>query len=144
MAEKTKTIGVRVTLKEAEKIETAAKKQEQSTSDFIRSSADLLASFDHAFLRFINDLAERLEVPRYLVIQNMLLTKLAEQDAYDAVYPGNRIIEDFMYTSEGVITGKELYDQFYDNHKRKLEQQIAEQEQMIEAANSAVKKAKDK
>jgi hypothetical protein len=74
---------------------------------------------------YINRLAEGFNLPPAIVIQNMIIRRIAEEDATTAVY-GKRKLLLFEFTElDGeLITGQELYERLYSAKKNELEREL--------------------
>ncbi len=93
--------------------------------------------FDDNFIYSVKRLAKGLELPPALVVQNIVLAKLARDAAHDDVYGGggNLFIEFMAKTDEEgethLMTGAELFSAIYEMEKKKLETEYIEKLQQI-------------
>lgn len=98
-------------------VDAKAKKHGLTRAGFAVKAVELLTGFDDAFLVKIEEYANGLNIPLSLVMQNMLIKRLAQEAAEAEVWgPGKRLLDEFLFTSEGVITGQELFDMLKKNY----------------------------
>jgi hypothetical protein len=101
-------------------VDERAKQFNMSRSALIQMGLEFIMNFDPVLLDKINQLSKALKVPAWLVVQNMLIKRFA-QDAARAEMGQSRIVYDeFLFTSEGVITGEELFEQIKQNEVKRL------------------------
>lgn len=101
-------------------VDERAKQFNMSRSALIQMGLEFIMNFDPVLLDKINQLSKALKVPAWLVVQNMLIKRFA-LDAARAEMGQSRIVYDeFLFTSEGVITGEELFEQIKQNEVKRL------------------------
>ena len=100
-------VSLQVDEKLKKKIDKFKDKQGVSFSQFIRDLID----FDPYFLEIIMGYAKRHELKPYLVIQNMLIKRFAQEAAENQFYgkPQPRDLIEFQHVEEGFLTGKALF-----------------------------------
>jgi len=114
-------------------IDEKAKKLGLSRAAFSVKALEMLLGFDEGFLKDTQEKSLRLNIPEHLVIQNTVIKKLAKDAAEIKVWgPGERLMEEFMYSEEGPITGEQLFNilkKMYINdlEREKIEQLLAEE-----------------
>lgn len=80
-------------------------------SELVNMALEITVNFDIAVLKELRSFGDALHIPLWLVMQNLLIARMAEQNAEDEVFgPAPRLSLEFMNTTGGVITGKELFD----------------------------------
>lgn len=83
---------------------------------------------------YINTLADNMDLPPAVVIQNMLIRRIAEEDAASAVYgAGPELLIEFMGKDNELVTGQELYEILHKSKKDRLEQEYVEQLKQVPA-----------
>lgn len=102
-------------------------------SELIIRGMELVMNFDKEFLDYIKYYAEGLQIPEYLVIQNMVIVRMADEEAQKEVYGDlGGMVEGFMSTIDKKgprqITGKELKDILKDKYTREYKNQLKEVE----------------
>jgi hypothetical protein len=81
-----------------------------------------------ALKAYIDRLAEGFNLPPALVIQNMVIRRIAEEDATTAVYGHRQILlHEFAEIDGELITGQELYERLYSAKKKELERELYQQ-----------------
>ncbi len=89
----------------------AEKRDNISLAALMKRGANLYAMFDPVFMAKIRGMSEATKLPEYLVIQNMIIRRMAEDAAYHEVHgPGPRSLREFSFTNEGPITGEPLFN----------------------------------
>ena len=102
-----KVVSLKVDEKLKKKVEKFAKEYGVSFSQFIRD----LINFDPYFWKIIVGYSNRHKLPPYLVIQNMLIKRFAQEAAEDEFFgePQPRDLIEFQHVEEGFLTGKALF-----------------------------------
>ena len=102
-----------------------AENQGISFTELVRKILTLYLSFDETFLAELNKLSLKLRFPEFLIIQNIVLDFAARLAAAEEVWesPGKRL-DEFIITSQGVITGKTHFENRMVYHKRKEEDEL--------------------
>ena len=76
---------------------------------------------------YINRLAEGLNIPPALIIQNMLIRRIAEEDAAINVYGQSpKLLYEFMDQDGELVTGQELYEKIKSMEENRLRTEYAE------------------
>jgi len=89
--------------------------------------------FDENFIYSIKRLAKGLELPPALVVQNIVLAKLAKDTAVNDVYGGGEhLYFEFMAKTDErgethLMTGAELFSAIYEAEKTRLERELYQQ-----------------
>lgn len=119
-------------------IEAKAKSLGLNRSEFVMKAVSMMMNFDEEFLKEIQGFSEGLHIPEWLVIQNMIINRLADEDAEYEVYGGGRrrLLLEFMQVGEGIerrtLTGKplhaELKAEYVIKHEKDLVKQALEEE----------------
>lgn len=101
----------------------AEKRDGTSLATLIKHAAHLYAMFDSFFIEKIRDMSEATKIPEYLVIQNMIIKRLAD-DVADQEVNGkqSRSLPEFSFTEKGPITGAELFEMLKSQRVQKLEE----------------------
>lgn len=89
----------------------AENRDRTSLATLIKHAAHLYAMFDPVFLEKIRGMSEATKIPEYLVIQNMIIKRLADDAADQEIYGKRpRSLPEFSFTENGPITGAELFE----------------------------------
>lgn len=116
----------------SEDVELRAKALGMEKSELVFNAVDMMMNFDEIFLKRIQSYAEGLHIPEWMVMQNMLLDRMANESAEYKVY-GKRpkLLVEFMLIGEGTerrsVTGKELTDSLEEMYVRKFEKELLKQ-----------------
>lgn len=93
-------------------------------TELMRRGTALLAALDGALLERLGDYGRRLSLPEHLVIQNLLLERLAREAAREEVLgPGPRLLREFVVLSEGLLTGEALFESLKRGEVQRLSRQ---------------------
>lgn len=113
-----------------EKIDQYAKEHGQNKTDFVLKAIDMLLNFDEVFFSRVNEYSKGLNIPEWLVIQNMIIKQMAIDAAETEVWgPLQKPLKEFISVNDGTgyktMTGEELFimlkKQFVqDNEKEKI------------------------
>ena len=81
--------------------------------ELIRQAVDMMMNFDRDFLDYIKTYEDALKIPKYLIIQNIIISKIADSEARIEVYgPKTQNIEGFIFLENEkgpkVLSGNEL------------------------------------
>ena len=92
-------------------------------NEFVLKAVNMMMNFDNDFLNYIKYYAEGLKIPEYLVIQNMVITRMADEEAQKEVHGKlTGFVEGFMSTIDDKgprqITGLELKNILKDSKVR--------------------------
>ena len=98
-----------------EDIEVKAEKYGMSKKDFILNALDMIMGFDETFLKKIKNYSNGLHIPEWLVMQNMIIKRMADESAETTVFGNHqKVLDEFMMIGTGVdsrtSTGEELFD----------------------------------
>ncbi len=92
-------------------LEKLAKERGMGLSDLVREALELRAGFDPGFWDRVQSLVNGLNVPSWMVLQNRLIKILAQEAAEIEIWgPRYRLLDEFRFTTEGVETGEQLFD----------------------------------
>lgn len=99
-----------------------AKQLGLNRTGFALKGLELMMGFDPVFLSKVENYAKGLNIPTWLVMQNMLIKRFAEESAEtEVVGSSGRPLHEFMFTSEGPVTGEKLFDILKDMKVHELE-----------------------
>lgn len=121
------TISLRIAPEKIQKIDIAAAEKGLSRTDFMLKAVDMLLNFDEGFYKRVEEYAEALKLPEYMVIQNMVISEIAKKSAKAKVW-GERqeMLFEFPVVSKGVqlrmMTGEELFkslEKMYIHNEKK-------------------------
>jgi hypothetical protein len=117
-------VTVRLSDEEDQDVQQGAEKHGTSRADLLRTGGLMLAEFDPAVWTKIKNLARRLNLPPALVIQNMMIDRMARDAAREIIYgiPDQRPLFEFQWTPEGPITGWELFENLTTNYQNEFRQ----------------------
>lgn len=104
-------LSIQVTPEEKVKLEKIAEKHGVSLSVLCRDALDLYSGLDPKFWERVKGRSKTLNVSVPVVMQNMIAKQMAYDAAEITVY-GNkdRLLDEFIFTSEGIITGERLFE----------------------------------
>ncbi len=109
--EKSTNTAIRISPSEKEFLEKRSKEIGMTFTDLLKTGAMMYASFDPVFMEKISGMSEATKIPEYLVIQNMIIKRLADDAADQEVYGKRpRSLPEFSFTENGPITGAELFE----------------------------------
>ena len=97
-------------------IDKKAKEFGLKKGDFILFAVDFILNLEKGTLKYIDHYAKGLKIPFHLVVQNLLIDRMAKEDAKSKVYgPGGaESLNMFIHTIDDkgprTLTGKELYE----------------------------------
>lgn len=110
-------------------IEKKAKDYGLEKSEFILNAIDMMMNFDEVFFKKIQKYSDGLHIPEWLVLQNMIIKRMAEEAAfYEAWGSRKKILTEFASGGDDMehqrmFTGEELFNmlkaQFFDEEKKK-------------------------
>jgi|GEM_PF-6968878 len=111
MVKKEALLQVKLTNEQKGKIQAEAEKQNLKVSEYVLTALDFFTGSDSFFWEKIKTIGRKSGIPEYLLIQNLLLTLLANREAHFKVfgYLEEPMIE-FMINERGPITGEELFN----------------------------------
>lgn len=115
-----------------ESIDKRATELNLKRSEFVNLAIEMLLKFDLGFWQKVKKFSERLHIPEWAVIQNMLIDRFARDEAYLMVYGEDKSrMDDFIFcnTLNGpkLLTGPELAEIKLEKYKREYEVQRNEQ-----------------
>lgn len=120
-----------------EDIEEKAAHYGMEKSEFIMTAVDMMMNFDETFYKRIQGYSEGLHIPEWLVMQNMIIKRMADEAAeYEVFGPSGKVLDEFMLVGEGfkrrAITGEELFNnlkqQYKVNYEKKAVQELLKEE----------------
>lgn len=94
-------------------LEAKAEELGLNKSELIIKAVDFFINLDNAILNYIKDYSKNLNIPEYLVVQNLIIKLIADDEAKAEVY-GNRteLLGEFRFIMENgvprTVTGLEL------------------------------------
>jgi len=111
-----------------EDVDKAAEALELSRSQFILLAVDMLVSFDPEFFNEIQRYAKGLMLPEYVVIQNTIIKRKAQDRAHREVWGGSEILDEFISTADDdgkleIMTGAKLEKALFDTYILKERQE---------------------
>jgi hypothetical protein len=103
-------------------IDRTAEKHGLSRATFVVKATELMTKFDMFFMDNAANKAMELQLPIWLVIQNIFIKQLAQDAAKIEVYGPNpnRPLEEFMFTEKGILTGEQLFDKLKELYVAQL------------------------
>lgn len=120
-----------------EDVEVKAKKLGMEKSEFILNAVDMMMNFDEIFFKRIQEYSNGLHIPEWLVIQNMIIKRMADEAAECEVFGQNgKVLDEFIMTGEGnkheTMTGEKLFnflkDQSIQKYERKAVKMLLQEE----------------
>lgn len=106
-----KRIDFRLDEETEQNLEVFCKQAGMNKSKAIRSSIELLLRLDFPIFEKLIQFSAGYSFPMWLVVWNCIIDKLAEYDAQKIVWgEAKEPLCPFPYVSEGIMTGKPLYD----------------------------------
>ncbi|SHH87085.1 hypothetical protein [Desulfosporosinus lacus] len=113
-------------------IEAKAKKLGMNKSELIMKGVSMMMNFDEVFLKRIQGYSEGLHIPEWLVLQNMIIKRMADEAAHYEVYGNStKLLDEFMLIGDGIerrsVTGEELFNSLKDQYVIKYERKLVEQ-----------------
>lgn len=107
-------------------IDEKAKALGMSRAAFVLNAVETFMGFDTVFYKRIEEYAKNLNIPTWLVMQNMLIKRMAKEAAdYEVWGPSQHLLEEFMFTSQGPITGEELFDNLKEMYAKEAGEEKA-------------------
>jgi len=105
--ERRETVGSRIPGSLKEKVKEKAAEMDVPYSLLIEEAIKQYINFDLGFLSKIEKVCDTLKIPKHLFIQNILLSWLADREAYREVL-GSEIsrLDEFVFTDRGILTGE--------------------------------------
>ncbi len=102
-----------------EQIDKRAKELGLNRSQFVKLALTGMINFDLSIWKKIQEYSKSLNLPEWLIIQNMLIKSLAEREAEAESSSKPIILNEFIQTSNGTLTGQALYDHIKRQYKSK-------------------------
>lgn len=120
-----------------EDLEAKATAMGMSKSDLILKAVDMMVNFDDEFLKYIKHYSDGLNIPEYLIIQNMIIWRMGEEDAQREVWGSLRgALPEFLHVHDEkgprTLTGKELFAVAKDSKVEELKRQKEQHDKMME------------
>lgn len=92
----------------------AAKALGMSRNEMILKAIGMMISFDKVFYKKLEAYSEKMKVPMWTALQNMIIKRWAQDAAKTAVWGNNtEVLIEFSTTEDGTIAPKELYEMAY-------------------------------
>ncbi|MDO7786107.1 hypothetical protein [Desulforamulus aquiferis] len=108
-------------------IDSKAAELGMNRTEFVLTAVEMLLGFDVVFYNRIKKTAKSLNIPVWLVMQNKLIKRFAEDAAKSKVWGGRKeMLIEFMHTAQGPITGEELFNIIRDMRVKEEEQKLVE------------------
>lgn len=106
-------------------IEEKSQKYGMEKSEFILAAIDMLMNFDEVFFKKIQSYAKGLNIPEYIVLQNMVINQFAKEAAEEAAYgPLRKVLHEFVHVTDEkgprTLTGEELFNVLKDLHLQEI------------------------
>lgn len=98
-----------------EDLEKKAESLGMTKGEFLLEAVNMMMSFDEEVIRHLESMTEGLHLPLWLVMQNMIIRRMAEKDAEYEVGRTN-ILTEFAFKDNKVLTGKELFQVIKENY----------------------------
>lgn len=122
---------------DAEALATKAKNLGMTRNELIVKAVDMFYNYDDEFLKYIKHYSDGLNIPEYLIIQNMIIWRMGKEAAEREVYGSlNKILDEFLQVHDEkgprTLTGKELFAVVKDSKVEELKRQKAQHEKMME------------
>lgn len=124
-------LNIRVKEGYLEKVDEAAARYNMNRTEFVLKAIDILANFDETFFKKIQQLSNTLNLPEWVVIQNIILDEMAKEVAELAVWDRtSKNFGKFMWIEDKagsrIMTGSEYFDNrikqyIWEEEKRKVE-----------------------
>ena len=114
-------ISIRVSPEEQEEWKKKAEEQGLSFTDFVKEAVEIRAGFTKYFSDRLKNFSKLMNVSESIVLQNLVISWMARNIAETEVFPEKDMLWEFMFSSDGVITGEILYDNLYRNFVRDYE-----------------------
>jgi len=125
MEAKTCTLQTKITKTMDQAINKAAKLSEKQKSAYVRAAIEFYNSFDPFFMRHMKSVAEKMNQPPAIVIQNFLTVYIATESAALEAYGTTPTIykRAFQYSKTGeLITGNDLSNLAFDQATESLKE----------------------
>lgn len=100
-------------------IDSRAEELGLNRSQFVNLALKTIINTDHSLWTKIQEYSNQLHLPEWLVMQNMLIKSLAEREAEAESSSKPIILDEFVPTSNGTLTGQDLYDHIKKQYKNK-------------------------
>jgi hypothetical protein len=98
-----------------------------SRSQFVNMALEMILSFDNELWQRISNYSEGLHIPEWLVIQNMLIKRFAEEAAHIEVWgPSTKMLDEFVNFDGKTATGEELFNMLKQRAKKEEEREKIE------------------
>jgi hypothetical protein len=112
-----------ITKEQKDKIKAESKKQNINEPEYVRQAIEFYSTFDVHFLEHIYALGEKTKLPMPLVIQQLLASYLAQDDAYMDKFkkPSKAFQRAFQYDENGLIQGNAHSDLVFEQTKEDIE-----------------------
>lgn len=131
-----KTLGFRLPEETWKKLEGEAQGKGMSMTDLARQKVMLSTDFEGPVQALVDHYSSMLNISRHEVVEAILTDYVAMQQAHLDVWgPGKRILEEFIFTEEGVMRGQELFEvrkaDYNQEFKRQRAMVLLEKERIV-------------
>lgn len=120
-----------------EDIDKKAKGLGMDRNQLVLKAVDMMMNFDDQFLTYIEKYSKGLKLPEWLVIQNLIMARIADKEALKEVFgPTGEVLKEFTQVEDDkgarTLTGQELKkllkDEYIKKYKAELEEAQAKRE----------------
>lgn len=118
-----------------EAMDEAANKLGMSRNEMILKAVSMMISFDKVFYQKLTAYSEKMKVPMWVCLQNMIIKRWAQDSAKNAVWGASpEVLIEFSTTENGTISPKELHEMAYQmTFDKEAKEKIAMLEKDISA-----------
>lgn len=96
-----------------------AEKMGMTQQELALKGIELILELDTSFYKKIEEYAKGLKIPFGIVMQNMIIKQMAKNSAVNKVWgPAPQILEEFITTDKGTLTGDALFKVLEDLYVR--------------------------
>lgn len=110
---------IKINSREKKLLEIVAKDKGLTLSDLMRRGAWFYGSLDDRVFNYVREMSTRLGVRDHIIVSNMMLRRLAEDEA-KAEVTGANLLSEFPLTSDGVMTGPRLFEMLKESTSREM------------------------
>jgi hypothetical protein len=100
-------------------IDNRARELGLNRSQFVNLALTGMINFDLSIWKKIQEYSKSLNLPEWIIIQNMIIKIFAEREAEVESSSKPIILDEFVQTSNGMLTGQALYDHIKKQYKNK-------------------------
>ena len=132
----TKTLGFRLPEETWQKLEAEAQSKSVSMTDLARQKVMLSTDFEGPVQALLDNYSTMLNISRHEVIEAIMTDYVAMQQAHLDIWgPGKLILEEFVFTENGLMRGQELFEVRKAVHAREFKREkvkvLLEEEQTM-------------